>query len=264
MADLPPADHPQDTPARRSGARRHAARQTKSTRPLPAESAQHAEQEAEEQEKEPSLTTLQMAAAAAEEPQNEHAAEELQNTLESVQHPAQETQEPAEGASRRGLTPLSKQILLWGSIIGGINILYGVATTIFYLNFASTDAQIKQNSGVIQGVVCLSFLVSLVLPFLAGWRATIREGLGRHGALAAFWSLVLTLVVEQIGSVIIASIQGQLGELNGAYYANQAANFLTTALISVACGWLGGSLSSRQRLRAQQRQEAEAEITNHS
>lgn len=161
-------------------------------------------------------------------------------------------------SKKRGLTPLSKQILLWGAIIGGVNVLFGLATTIFYLNFASTQAQANQNSGAVNGVVCLSYIVSFGLPFAAGWRATIREGLGRHGGLAALWSYIFYTVVVLVVELAIAGFQGKLTGVSGGDLATFAEDFGIQALISFAFGWFGGSYSSWQRKRNEQRRAREA------
>lgn len=164
----------------------------------------------------------------------------------------------------RRLTTLSRQILLWGAIVGAVNVLFGVGTTIFYLNFASTQAQAQQNSGVVNGVVCLSYIVSFGLPFVAGWRATLREGLGRHGGLAALWSYVFYTVVVLVVEVAIAAFQGKLSGVRGGDLATFAEDFFIQALISFAFGWFGGSYSSWQRRRNAQRRAREAEAAGSS
>jgi hypothetical protein len=178
--------------------------------------------------------------------------------------PLSEAQDDEASSQKRRLTPLSKQILLWGAIIGGVNVLFGVATTIFYLNFASTQAQANQNSGVVNGVVCLSYIVSFGLPFVAGWRATLREGLGRHGGLAALWSYVFYTVVVLVVEFAIAGFQGKLSGVSGGDVATFAEDFAIQALISFAFGWFGGSYSSWQRKRNEQRQAREAEAATPS
>ena len=168
------------------------------------------------------------------------------------------------GSPLRRLTPLSRQILLWGAIVGAVNVLFGLVTTIFYLNFASTQAQAQQNSGAVNTVVCLSYIVSFGLPFVAGWRATLRQGLGRHGGLAALWSYVFYTVVVLLVEFAIATFQGKLSGINGGDLAGFFEDFLIQALISFAFGWFGGSYSSWQRRRNAQRRAREAEAAGSS
>jgi len=56
----------------------------------------------------------------------------------------------------RGLTLLSKQILLWASIIGVINLALSIGTNFFISAFGSTKAQQAQNAGLLNGGFCLS------------------------------------------------------------------------------------------------------------
>lgn len=175
-----------------------------------------------------------------------------------------EAQGEGAGSPLRRLTPLSKQILLWGAITAGIYLLSVLALTLFTNAFPATDAQAKQNSAIVTPVACLSYLIPYVLPFIAGWRATAREGLGRHGGLAAFWSLVLSIVVLELVQVVILAFQGKLTGPTGGDLAAFAEGFVFQALISFAFGWFGGAYSSWQRRRAERRRAQEAEAAGSS
>jgi hypothetical protein len=165
---------------------------------------------------------------------------------------------------KRGLTPLSKQILLWGAIVAGIYLLFVLGLTLFSNAFASTDAQARQNSAIVTPVACLSYLLPYALPFVAGWRATVREGLGRHGGLAALWSLILYLAVLELVQVGILAFQGKLTGPTGNDLATFAEGFVFQALISFAFGWFGGAYSSWQRRRAERRRAQAAEAATPS
>ena len=251
MSDIPPADQPQGTPGRRATrprSRSSAARRARSRKPVTADRALGAEDTAENEEEAALAGTLQ---------DDEPPTGDFETALAAARGDAAASQKPR-------LTPLSKQILLWGAIVGGINVLFGAGTTVFYLNFASTNAQAQQNGGVVNGVVCLSYIVSFGLPFVAGWRATLREGLGRHGGLAAIWSYVFYTVVVLVVEVAIAGFQGKLSGVSGSDLATFAEDFLIQALISFAFGWFGGSYSSWQRRRTEQRRAREAEAASPS
>ncbi len=247
MSDLPPADQPQGTPGRRATrpkSRSSAARRARLRKPVTSDVALDAEERAENEEDAILADTAQ--------DDDEPPTGDFETALS-------EARDDEASPQKRRLTPLSKQILLWGAIIGIVNVLFGVATTIFYLNFASTQAQANQNSGVVNGVVCLSYIVSFGLPFVAGWRATLREGLGRHGGLAALWSYVFYTVIVLVVELAITAFQGKLSGVSGGDVATFAEDFAIQALISFAFGWFGGSYSSWQRKRNEQRRAREAE-----
>ncbi len=250
MSDQPPTDRPQRPSSRRSARSRGRysdARRLKSEQPLTADLAQNTEETSSDQGK---ATT---------------------NTVQAVER--RQVSQPLiaslfggadAGTSQRGLTPLSKQILLWGGIIAAVFILFDIAVYFFGLAFASTQAQAQQNAGIVTPVACLSYLLPYVLPFIAGWRATVREGLGRHGGLAGLLSAVLYALATLLIGAIINATQGQLHGPRDGDVVTFAENFLFQALTSFALGWFGGSYSSWQRRRAQRRQEQSAETVSPS
>jgi hypothetical protein len=157
--------------------------------------------------------------------------------------------------SPKRLTPLTKQILIWGGIAGFISFLFSLATVFVFDTFGSTQAQANQNAGLLEGAYCLSFIVPLALAFFAGLRATAREGIGRYGGAAGLWSVVVTSVLGVIYTAVYVGVTSSLQSLNGAYWLNFGENLVLEGVLGFGAGYFGGWSSNRQRLRAQQRQE---------
>lgn len=243
MSDVPPADRPQRSAARRSARSRGKysdARRLKGEQSTTADLAQKDEE-------------ITSTAPASEE-------RRVSQPLIAPVYGVGDADTPP----RRWLTPVSKQILLWGSIVAGVFILFDIAIYFFGLAFASTKAQAQQNAGLVTPVGCLYYLLPYVLPFIAGWRATVRDGLGRHGGLAGLLSVVIYTLVSLIIGAVINATQGQLHGPRDGDVLNFAEGFLFQALTSFALGWLGGSYSSWQRRRAQHKQEQNAEALTSS
>lgn len=167
-----------------------------------------------------------------------------------------DSEEAASSPFWRRLTPLSRQILLWGGITGAVNFLFSLATIFLFDALGSTTEQANQNAAVLQGAVCLSFLVPVALAFYAGLRATKREGTSRNGGMAGLVSILLATGLGVIYTVVYLGFTNNLQTLDGNYWANFGENLALEALISFAVGYLGGSFSNRQRRRAEQQQEA--------
>ena len=257
MSDLPPTDRPQRPSARR---RAHSRGRYSDASRIKSEQSSSADLD-ESDEK--TVSTQEEEGATGSAVQRGAQRQKSQPALAS-------NAAPANGAlpQMRQLMPLTRplirQILLWGSICAGGLIVFSIFTTIFSVNFDATKQQDQQNSNLIATIGCLSLLVSLALPFIAGWRATIREGLGRHGGLAGLVSLVLYALVAQVVTLIVVLVQGQTKLLDGTYLLSTLEGFATQALTSFALGWLGGFYSSWQRKRAQQRQAQSAEAISPS
>lgn len=157
----------------------------------------------------------------------------------------------------RGLTLLSKQILLWASIIGVVNLALSIGTNFFISAFGSTQAQAAQNAGLLNGGYCLSLaLVLAVLPFIAGWRATLREGTWKEGGITGIWSVIVSEVLGLIVTVILATFQGQLAQINGDYFVTLLGDLVVPLVLSFSFGAAGGYYNIWQRRRAERRQEA--------
>jgi hypothetical protein len=251
MSELPPADRPQRPATRRSARSRgkySAARRLKGEQSLTTDLAQKNEETSLDQEE-----AITSTASVSEE-------RRVSQPLIAPIYGAGDAATP----QRRWLTPMSKQILLWGSITAGVFGLLDIALYFFGLAFANTQAQAQQNAGIVTPVFCLSYLIPYALPFIAGWRATLREGLGRHGGLAGLVSGVLSLLVGKLIETIINATQGQLHGPRNGDIQDFVVGLLIQAVISFAFGWFGGSYSSWQRRRAQRKQEQSAEAVSPS
>jgi hypothetical protein len=160
-----------------------------------------------------------------------------------------------EGASSpfwRRLTPLAKQILLWGALAGVANAALSIVPDALIRGFAVSQQDLNNNAGLVNGWSCLSILLSLALPLAAGWRAIRYEGISRQGGLAGLWSAVVATVLGLIYSVILLVILKL--SFTGSDVVGIVEDFLFQALVSFALGYLGASLSQRQRRRAQQQE----------
>lgn len=158
----------------------------------------------------------------------------------------------------RRMTPLSRQILIWGGITGAINFLFSLATIFLFAVLGNTTAKANQNAAVLDGAYCLSFIVPVALAFYAGMRATKREGTSRNGGMAGLASILLATLLGLIYTVVYLGFISDLQSLNGGYWASFGENLLLEVLIGFAVGYLGGSFSQRQRRRLEQQQQQEA------
>lgn len=240
MSDLPSTNHHQPPRARRAGRRRTmASRRAASAKPTPAEGSQLDDE----------LTELKPAAASPiKTPQPNSSTSDRPRLLF-------DNEEGASAPFWRRLTPLAKQILLWSGIIGVISLAVSIALGLALSPFAQTTADQQKYSGLLLAGNCLDYLFALGLPFVAGWRATTRDGTARHGGLAGVGSVIVAALIGLIIDVVIAAAQGQLQQINGAYFAATGENLLFPLVISFAMGTFGTSYGSWKRRRAQQRQE---------
>jgi len=242
MSELPPADRQQH--ARGTRARRARARRANKTPSASLASTGLTDEALDEPTDEPTLASSarsEKAAASGQSGPIVAAAVDTSGVL----------------ARWHGLTPLSKQILIWASIVGVANVVLSVGTNFFLNAFGGTTAQQNANAGLLNGAYCLSAVLSLVaLPFIGGWRATARQGIWKQGGMTGFWSVIIAEALGLIISVIIAAATGNLNQISGNALLGELENLVIPAALSFAFGAAGGSYSVWQRRRAQQRQEA--------
>lgn len=229
MSDLPPAERPTPPRARRA------------TRPKPrSAAARRARKPAGPQTSADELTSTQEVAT------NPYEFAAAETTGAPV--------DPVSLLSLRGFTILSKQILLWASIVGVVSLALSFIPVVEGA-LGVTQADVNTNAGL-QGLGCLTLLVSLALPFAGGWRATMREGNWKQGGMTGFWSAIIATILGLIVTVIYAAIIQKLDQLNGDYFSGLLQGLILQGLLSFALGAMGGTFSVWQRRRAQQQQEA--------
>lgn len=150
---------------------------------------------------------------------------------------------------------LSKEILLWASIVGlgTLVVTYGPVLLLGAFNVSNQDLQ--NNQGLVQGWGCLSILLVYGLPTVGGWRATMRQGDWRQGGWTGFWSVILLEILVLLISVIYGAVTGQLAQFTTADWGGFFVTLAIQMLVSFGLGAMGGYFSVWQRRREAQRQE---------
>lgn len=236
MSDLSPDERPQPPRARRATrpkAKAYTARRTQK----PAASSSGAESLAEP-------LPAEITAAATD------------DALESaIQEATNESGKRWWDVEVRGMPILSKEILLWASIValGTLVVTYGPVLLLGAFNVSDQD--LKNNSGLVQGWGCLSILLVYGLPVVGGWRATMRQGDWRQGGLTGFWSVILLAILELLFSAIYGAVIGQLAQFTNADWGGFFVTLAIQMLVSFGLGAMGGYFSVWQRRREAQRQE---------
>jgi hypothetical protein len=158
--------------------------------------------------------------------------------------------------SLRGFTFVSKPILLWGAIIGVATLALSLGPSIIVGAFGITQKDLNNNAGLVQGWSCLSLLLSLALPFVGGWRATVRQGDWKQGGMTGFWSVIIAEALGLLIALIYDAATGQLNQLSSTDWGLLLQSLGFQVILSFSLGAMGGWYSVWQRRREQQKQEA--------
>jgi hypothetical protein len=174
--------------------------------------------------------------------------------------PAPESAAGQDTISWRKLTPLSKQILLWGAIAGVALVVFSLGENLLFNLLAPNQAAANANQTALQVTVCVGYIVPIALLAFGGMRATARMGLPRHGGMAGVWASVVALLIGLIvGFIILAASGPQSGGSSQSSLGQNIVNTLTDALFNIAigfgAGWIGGRYSEWKRKKAQRQQE---------
>ncbi len=161
------------------------------------------------------------------------------------------------------LTPLSRQILLWGLMIGFANFLLSLGVNLLLLHLAPDQASANRNQTPIQVSICLNDIAWIGLLAFGGMRATARMGLPRHGGMTGAWSSVVAVLLGLLLSFVLSFILPQQPSTSGQGSLGQdILNTLSAALFNIAigfgAGYVGGKYSEWKRNKAQKQQEAAA------
>src|SRR5579885_2521493 len=145
MSDLPSTNHHQTPRARRAGRRRAmASRRAATAKPTPAEGRQLDDE----------LTELKPEATSpVKTPQSNSSTSDRPRLLF-------DNEEGASAPFWRRLTPLAKQILLWGALAGVANAALSIVPDALIRGFAVSQQDLNNNAGLVNGWSCLSILLS--------------------------------------------------------------------------------------------------------
>lgn len=160
------------------------------------------------------------------------------------------------------LTPLSRQILLWGLIIGAANFLLSLGVNLLLLNLAPDQATATRNQTPIQVSICLNDILWIGLLAFSGMRATARMGMPRHGGMAGAWSSVVAVLLGLLLSFVLSFILPQQASGGQGSLGQDILNTPSAALFNIAigfgAGYVGGKYSEWKRNKARKQQEAAA------
>ncbi len=195
---------------------------------------------------------------------NKQEAEAAQSTEEAAapqEDLAPENTGRGAAARWRRLTPLSKQILLWGAIFGLATFLFSIGVNLLLFQLAPNKAAANQNQAAIQVTLCLSYIITPGLLAWGGFRATARMGMPRHGGLTGMWSSVVAILLGLLAGFILSFIFPQQTDPSSQSSLSQdIVDELTGALFNIAigfgAGWVGGRYAEWKRNKAQRQQEA--------
>ncbi|HEY7349987.1 MAG TPA: hypothetical protein VH599_16840 [Ktedonobacterales bacterium] len=231
MSDLPPDDQPQSPRARRARPKSRSAAARRANR---------------------LSSSLPTAESAGKEPLSQ--ASELTTDLSEPE--VIEAEEGAPILRVRGLTILSRQILIWATIIGVALLAVSIGPSLILTAFGVKQQDLDSNPGLEQGLGCLFLLLPLVLPFVGGWRATQRQGNWKAGGMTGFWSGIIAYVLLLIINFIYGAVTGQLAQFASIDLGSFLGEVGYQLILSFSLGAVGGWFSSWQRRREQLKREA--------
>jgi hypothetical protein len=272
MSDLPPSasnghhPHPRRNPRRRAGV---GASSHKKSTPPQAEADKHLEPSKKasiptQAGADNAETQLSRPVRSAKLVEPTERADEA--TLSTKQAEAQQAEVALAGAAgQKGarwsrLTPISRQILLWGAIAGFAIFVLSTGSQLLLGQLAPDQQTANHNQTAIQTTVCLSDIVTLALFAFGGIRAVARIGLPRHGGMAGAWASVVALLLGLVVCFILLAFIPAASAGNQGSLGQDVVNTLSAALFNIGlgfgAGWVGGRYSEWKRKKALRQQEA--------
>jgi hypothetical protein len=159
----------------------------------------------------------------------------------------------------RNATVTSKPILLWAVIVGLVSFAVATGPSLTLTVLGITQKQLDANPDLEGALGWATLILSIALPVVGGWRATVREGSWIQGGMTGFWSNVVFTICLIIYSLIAAAVLHELGQINGSFFISLFLEYIVfQGLLGFGLGAMGGWYSTWQRRRAQQAREVAA------
>jgi hypothetical protein len=165
------------------------------------------------------------------------------------------------------LTPLGRQILLWGAVFGVLNAIVSLVSTYTTAPYLVSTKAISDHQTFLQGAFCLGTVVSFALLFFAGERATARLGSAKDGGIAGVWSVVVALLLGFVLPYVLPPLPpaasqptttAQPAPSTGQIILGVALQILSPLALGFGMGYVGGRYSQWKRAKAKKQQEAAA------
>ncbi len=156
----------------------------------------------------------------------------------------------------RDWTLTSKPILFWAIIVGVGSLVVAIGPGLVLTALGVTQKQLDNNPDLEGTLGWATLLLSIALPAVGGWRATLREGKWFQGGMAGFWGTVIFTLLLLIYLMISAAVLNEFNQINGNLFADLFLQYIVfQGILNFGLGAMGGWYSVWQRRRKQQAQE---------